>query len=162
MCSCPALLRSPVWTSALHLAWLLWFHSQKIPHQLWLKNKSIDNVTCKGPCVSLRFLLTKTLCILSLLCKSMFEFLWNSKIDKVIHKTIYLSGSLKMVDINLSIRSLKCDWIKRLSACTSDSNKPWMLCATFDWKLPSGSGEEDENVKSLQTDWQMEEMVTSA
>ena len=27
---------------------------------------------------------------------------------------------------------------------------PRMLCAKFDWNWPSGSGEEDENVKSLQ------------
>ena len=27
-----------------------------------------------------------------------------------------------------------------------------MLCAKFGWNWPSGSGEEDENVKSLQTD----------
>ena len=24
---------------------------------------------------------------------------------------------------------------------------PWMLCAKFGWNLPSGTGEEDENVK---------------
>ena len=29
-----------------------------------------------------------------------------------------------------------------------------MLCAKFGWNWPSGSGEEDENVKSLQTDGQ--------
>ena len=29
---------------------------------------------------------------------------------------------------------------------------PRMLCAKFDWNWSSGSGEEDENVKSLQTD----------
>ena len=27
-----------------------------------------------------------------------------------------------------------------------------MLCAKFGWNCPCGSGEEDENVKSLQTD----------
>ena len=31
---------------------------------------------------------------------------------------------------------------------------PRMLCAKFGWNWPSGSGEEDENVKSLQTDGQ--------
>ena len=30
--------------------------------------------------------------------------------------------------------------------------QPRMLCAKFSWYWPSGSGEEDENVKSLQTD----------
>ena len=29
---------------------------------------------------------------------------------------------------------------------------PGILCAKFGWNWPSGSGEEDENVKSLQTD----------
>ena len=29
---------------------------------------------------------------------------------------------------------------------------PRMLCAKFDWNWPSGSWEEDENVRSLQTD----------
>ena len=31
---------------------------------------------------------------------------------------------------------------------------PGILCAKFGWNWPSGSGEEDENVKSLQTDRQ--------
>ena len=31
---------------------------------------------------------------------------------------------------------------------------PGILCAKFDWNWPSGSGEENENVKSLQTDRQ--------
>ena len=31
---------------------------------------------------------------------------------------------------------------------------PRMFCAKFGWNWPSGSGEEDENVKSLQTDRQ--------
>ena len=34
---------------------------------------------------------------------------------------------------------------------------PRMLCAKFGWNCPSGSGEEDENVKSLQTDGQTED-----
>ena len=33
---------------------------------------------------------------------------------------------------------------------------PMMLCAKFGWNWPSDSGEEDENVKSLQTDRQMD------
>ena len=28
-----------------------------------------------------------------------------------------------------------------------------MLCAKFGWNWPTGSGEEDENVKSLQQQW---------
>ena len=31
---------------------------------------------------------------------------------------------------------------------------PGILCVKFSWNWPSGSGEEDENVKSLQTDGQ--------
>ena len=33
-----------------------------------------------------------------------------------------------------------------------NSHHPRMLCAKFGWYWPSGSWEEDENVKSLQTD----------
>ena len=36
-----------------------------------------------------------------------------------------------------------------------------MFCAKFIWKWPSGSGEEDENVKSLQTDGQTDEQQGS-
>ena len=34
---------------------------------------------------------------------------------------------------------------------------PRMLCAKFGWNWPSSSGEEDENVKSLQTDRQTDD-----
>ena len=34
-----------------------------------------------------------------------------------------------------------------------------ILCAKFGWNWPSGSGEEDENVKSLQTDRQTERQM---
>ena len=34
---------------------------------------------------------------------------------------------------------------------------PRMLCAKFGWNWPSGSGEEDENVKCLQTDRQTDD-----
>ena len=37
---------------------------------------------------------------------------------------------------------------------------PRMLCAKFGWNWPSGSEEEDENVKSLQTDWQSNRQTT--
>ena len=30
-----------------------------------------------------------------------------------------------------------------------------MPCVKFGWNRPGGSGREDENVKSLQTDWRM-------
>ena len=35
-----------------------------------------------------------------------------------------------------------------------NSHHPRMLCAKFGWNWPSGSGEEDDHVKSLQTDRQ--------
>ena len=34
---------------------------------------------------------------------------------------------------------------------------PRMLCAKFGWNWPSGSGEEDENVKSLRQQWQQQQ-----
>ena len=37
---------------------------------------------------------------------------------------------------------------------------PSMLCAKFGWNWPSGSGEEDENVKSLQTDGRTDRETT--
>lgn len=63
--------------------------------------------------------------IVSCLCKSIFEFLWKSKTDKVKRYLItqnYLSGGMKMVDVRSFITSLKCTWIKRLTC----SHKPWM------------------------------------
>ena len=39
-------------------------------------------------------------------------------------------------------------------------NHPRMLCSKCDWNWPSGSWEEDENVKSLQTDGQTEGRTT--
>jgi hypothetical protein len=63
----------------------------------------------------------------SYLCKSIFEFLWRSSVDKVKRSVItqdYLSGGIKMVDLNNFITSLKYAWIKRLTK--SNSHKPWM------------------------------------
>ena len=37
---------------------------------------------------------------------------------------------------------------------------PRMLCAKFGWNWPSGSGEEDENVKNLQTDGRTDRQTT--
>ena len=37
---------------------------------------------------------------------------------------------------------------------------PGILCAKFSWNWPSGSGEEDENVKSLQTDRPTDRQMT--
>ena len=63
--------------------------------------------------------------ILSSLNNCFFEFIWNSKIDKVKRQTVtqdYLKGGLKMVDVKHFILSLKCTWIKRLT----NSHKPWL------------------------------------
>ena len=45
-------------------------------------------------------------------------------------------------------------WIRAVPFIWTNLNllHPRMLCAKFGWNWPSGSGEEDENVKSLQTD----------
>lgn len=62
--------------------------------------------------------------IISSLTNLFYEFIWNSKIDKVKRQPItqdYLKGGIKMLDINNFLVSLKCSWIKRL---TKD-NKPW-------------------------------------
>ena len=64
---------------------------------------------------------------ISYLYKIIFEFLWKSRVDKVKRSVTtqdYLSGGLKMVDINNFITSLKCSWIKRLTS--SICPKPWM------------------------------------
>ena len=39
---------------------------------------------------------------------------------------------------------------------------PGILCAKFGWNWPSGSGEEDENVKSLQTDGRTDRRRTTS
>ena len=62
---------------------------------------------------------------LSSLNKYFFEYIWNSKTDKVKRQIVtqdYLKGGLKMVDIKMFLISLKCTWIKRLT----NSHKPWL------------------------------------
>ncbi|MES9884044.1 MAG: reverse transcriptase domain-containing protein [Sedimenticola sp.] len=52
----------------------------------------------------------------------MFDFLWDSKPDKVSRKVIvqnFENGGLKMIDPECFINSLKASWVKRL---TSDTN----------------------------------------
>lgn len=54
-----------------------------------------------------------------------YEFVWNSKIDKVKREVItqdYLKGGFKMLEINNFLKSLKCSWIRRLFK----ERKPWM------------------------------------
>lgn len=55
----------------------------------------------------------------------MFVFVWKSKCDKVKRVVVsqdYLSGGLKMVNVDFFIKSLKCSWIKKLTK----NNKPWL------------------------------------
>ena len=59
---------------------------------------------------------------ISQLNQVLFNFLWNSKIDKVKRNTIimnYSDGGLKMIDIVSFIDSLKLSWIRRLFQSTS-------------------------------------------
>lgn len=55
----------------------------------------------------------------------MFDFLWDSKPDKISRDTIYQTyenGGLKMLDIESFINALKASWIKRL---ITKSNAKW-------------------------------------
>ena len=64
----------------------------------------------------------------NLINKSMFDFLWDNKPDKINRKTIiqnYENGGLKMIDLNLFIKSIKAGWVKRI---INDKNKG-------DWKF---------------------------
>jgi len=47
----------------------------------------------------------------------MFHFLWKNKKDKIKQTSIYQNlskGDLQMVDIELTIKSLRLAWMKRL------------------------------------------------
>ena len=48
----------------------------------------------------------------------MFDFLWDSKPDKINRKTIiqdFENGGLKMINLNIFITSIKAGWVKRLT-----------------------------------------------
>ena len=65
--------------------------------------------------------------IINLINKSMFQFLWENKPDKISRQTIiqdYENGGLKMIDLNFFIKSIKAGWVKRI---TDTNNKG-------DWK----------------------------
>ena len=65
--------------------------------------------------------------VINLIKKYMFDFLWDGKPDKISRKTIiqdYENNGLKMIDIDIYIKSIKAGWVKRL---TNASN-------TGDWK----------------------------
>ena len=52
----------------------------------------------------------------------MFDFLWEGKPDKIKRETLiqsYENGGLKMIDIDIFIKTIKCSWIKRLSDQTN-------------------------------------------
>ena len=54
--------------------------------------------------------------IVSMVKGKMFRFLWKNK-DKIIRTSMYQdlsTGGLRMVDIELTIKSLRLAWIKRL------------------------------------------------
>ena len=55
----------------------------------------------------------------------LFNFMWNSKIDKIKRKVItknYTCGGLKMIDLDQYIKGLKCTWIRRI---LKDSHSNW-------------------------------------
>ena len=61
---------------------------------------------------------TPNLEYINLIKKSMFDFLWDGKPDKINRKTIvqdYKNGGLKMIEIDSFIKSIKAGWVKRLS-----------------------------------------------
>ena len=51
----------------------------------------------------------------------------------------------------VNVLSLICNYLP-WKGVWSLTSPPHMLCAKYDWNWPSGSGEEDENMESLQTD----------
>ena len=55
--------------------------------------------------------------IVSMVKDKMFRFLWKNKKDKIKYTSMYQDlsrGGLGMVDIELTIKSLRLGWIKRL------------------------------------------------
>ena len=55
-----------------------------------------------------------------------FNYIWNSKIDRIARKEIikdHDQGGLKMIDLNAFIKSLKISWIRRFELC----NASWAL-----------------------------------
>ena len=68
---------------------------------------------------------TPTKNVISSLNKDIFEFIWKSRSDKIKRLLVtqdYLSGGLKMINIDHFITALKSSWIKRLT----QKQKPWM------------------------------------
>ncbi len=55
--------------------------------------------------------------IISKIKSQCFQFLWDKKPDKIARKRIiqdYTDGGLKMLDIDLFLKSIKASWVKRL------------------------------------------------
>ena len=47
----------------------------------------------------------------------MFDFVWDGKPDKIKREILiqsYENGGLKMTDIDIFIKTIKCSWIKRV------------------------------------------------
>ena len=81
--------------------------------------------------------------ILKEINQTLYEFLWNSKIDKIKRNIItkdYDQGGIKMIDIYSFIASLKSTWIRRLFI---DDNKTWktIIEDTIDTRLLANCGD---------------------
>ena len=64
--------------------------------------------------------------VINLIKKYMFNFLWDGKPDKINRKTIiqdYENNGLKMIDIDIFIKSIKAGWVKRLT--NTSNNGDW-------------------------------------
>ena len=57
--------------------------------------------------------------------KHMFDFLWDDKPDKIKRNTIiqdYENSGLKMIDLNIFIKSIKAGWVKRITNENNDGD----------------------------------------
>ena len=64
--------------------------------------------------------------VINLIKKYMYNFLWDGKPDKISRKTIiqnYENNGLKMIDIDIFIKSIKAGWVKRLT--NTSNNGDW-------------------------------------
>ena len=65
---------------------------------------------------------TPTKNVISSLTKDIFEFIWKCRSEKIKRSLVtqdYLSGGLKMINIDHFITALKSSWIKRLTKSKS-------------------------------------------
>ena len=88
----------------------------------------------------------------------LFNFIWNSKIDKIKRKVItqnYTCGGLKMIDLDQYIKGLKSTWIRRI---LRDSHSNWKIllesCIDLEILLSVGSDYQfHDQVKQLNNFW---------